>query len=326
MRILVTGATGFIGARLLSRLAVECDELRVLRRRSSSSKPIKNMNFEDVHGDITDPDDVMKAVSGCDYVFHVAAIVSYWDKENIAQYNANVNGTRNVVEACIANKVRRLIHTSSVVAIGQPEECKLGDEALAYNMEGCNIQYSLTKHLAEEEVQKGVEKGLDAVIVNPGAVFGPGNVRRFAKNLYDGNSLGRLFYAGGGISTVDVDDVVEGHIRAWKKGKKGERYILSNENLTYKDVFSTIADVTGFLRPKIKIPRPFVFGIAYFATFLGNLFGFKPFLTVSMAKFTEMKLFYSNNKAKQELGMTFRPFRETIERTIDWYKPRDITY
>jgi dihydroflavonol-4-reductase len=319
MRILVTGATGFIGARLLARLAVECDQLRILRRAASDTEPIKNIKYEEVVGDITNAGDVMCAVEGCDYVFHAAASVSYWDKLRTQQYDINVNGTKNVVAACLAHKVKRLIYTSSIVAIGM-NKAGLADETTEYNLTPFNISYCDTKMLAEQEVQKGVAKGLDAVILNPGAVFGPGDTRRYRGQLYGGRVWTHKFYVGGGIATVDVDDVVDGHIRAWRHGKKGERYILANENLTFKEISSVIAKKMGWPVPGIRLPTWFIYGLAYLALFISKLTGAKPFATVPMAKFTRLNLFYSNKKAREELGVVFRPFAETNERAIEWYR------
>jgi len=320
MRILVTGATGFIGARLLARLAVECDFLRVLRRESSNTGPIKNIKFEDFVGDVTDPDDVSSAVKDCDYVFHVAASVSYWDKHNKEQYDINVNGTKNIVAACLEHKVRRLIHTSSIVAIGVGEKGSFADEKTGYNLKKYNISYCDTKRLAEEEVRRGIERGLDAVIVNPGAVFGPGDTRRYRGHLYGGRVWLHYFYVGGGIATVDVDDVVDGHIRAWKKGRKGERYILASENLTFKEISAGINKKLSWPVPKIKIPTWLIYVMAYCSIFISNFTGRKPLATVPMAKFTKLNLFYSNKKARDELGVVFRSFDETNDRAIEWYQ------
>ncbi len=343
MRILVTGATGFIGARLLARLSVECDSLRILRRKTSSTETIKNIKYEEFIGDITNAGDVMRAVEGCDYVFHVAASVTYWDKLKKQQFDINVNGTKNVVEACLAHKVKRLIHTSSIVTIGtctgsglnnslfEPNREKANyasltptltptNESAEYNLGKYDISYCDTKKLAEDEVRVGVAKGLDAVIVNPGAVFGPGDTRRYRGQLYGGRVWVHKFYVGGGIATVDVDDVVDGHIRAWRHGKKGERYILANENLTFKEISNAIAQKMGWPRPTVKIPTCCIYGLAYFATLISKLTGKKPFATIPMAKFTRLNLFYSNKKAREELGVMFRPFSETNDRTIEWYR------
>lgn len=284
----------------------------------------------------------MRAVEGCDYVFHVAASVSYWDKLNAQQFDINVNGTKNVVEACLAHKVKRLIHTSSIVAIGAnlnlgsgfPNSLfesngkkanygsltPLADEDAEYNLAPLGINYCDTKKLAEDEVRAGVAKGLDAVIVNPGAVFGPGDTRRYRGQLYGGRVWVHKFYVGGGIATVDVDDVVDGHIRAWRHGKKGERYILANENLTFKEICNAIAQRMGWPTPSFKIPTWLVYGLAYLAALVSRLTGKEPFATIPMAKFTRLNLFYSNKKAREELGVVFRPFSETNDRTIEWYR------
>ncbi|OGQ49860.1 MAG: hypothetical protein A3I09_02815 [Deltaproteobacteria bacterium RIFCSPLOWO2_02_FULL_47_10] len=329
MRILVTGATGFIGSRLLARLAVECDQLRILRRKKSLLEPIKNIKFEDFVGDITNSDDVMRSVEGCDYVFNMAASVSYWDKIRRHQYDINVNGTKYIVEACFKHKVKRLIHTSSIVAIGVPAPGEFADESTEYNLAPLDISYCDTKHLAEVEVQKGVAQGLDAVIVNPGAVFGPGDVRRFKGHLYGSTVWTRHFYVGGGIATVDVDDVIEGHVRAWKKGRNGERYILANENLTFEeilDVITSVMDKKGdrhlFKRclSPFKIPDLLVFAFAHLATLFSKFTNTKPIATIPMAKFTCVNLFFSNEKARKELGMQFKPFRESIERAMEWFE------
>lgn len=319
MRILITGATGFIGSRLLARLAVECEDLRILRRESSLLEYVKNIRFEDFVGDITNPDDVDRAVSGCDIVFHVAASVSYIPQEEKRQYEVNVFGTRNVVNACIKHKVKRLIHTSSVVAVGLKDNGKLSNEDTDYNLRHLNISYSLTKHLAEEEIRRGIEKGLDAVIVNPGAVFGPGDLRRFHGHLYGGKAWTRMFYVGGGIATVDVDDVVEGHIKAWKHGRKGERYLLVNENLTFKEISTVIGEKLNQSRPRYKIPTWFIHAMACFATALSYITRKKPFATVSMAKYTKLNLFFSNEKSKRELGLIYRPFKESIDNAVEWF-------
>jgi len=322
MRILVTGATGFLGSRLLARLASEADQLRVLRRKNSLLDLIKNIKFEDYIGDITNPDDVMSAVAGCDVVFHVAASVSYWDKLKEKQFDVNVNGTKYIVEACLKHKVKRLICTSSIVAIGLSRDGGPADEDTTYNLWPYRIGYCDTKYLAEVEVQRGVRNGLDAVVVNPGAIFGPGDLRRFKGNLYGGSVWRGIFYVGGGIATVDVDDVVEGHIRAWQKGRKGERYLLTNENCSFKEIYDTIMKALGKKRRhfRVRIPTFLVFTLAYIADFISKVTNTKPLVTLHMAKFTKLHLYFSNEKAKHDLDMNFRSLRESIERSISWFK------
>ncbi|PIR17099.1 MAG: hypothetical protein COV46_05580 [Deltaproteobacteria bacterium CG11_big_fil_rev_8_21_14_0_20_49_13] len=319
MRILLTGATGFIGARLLAHLAAEVDDIRVFRRPGSPLGSVKNIKFEDFIGDITNEDDVLRAVEGCDVVFHAAAEVAYWDKLNDHQFKVNVMGTKNIVDASLTHKVKRLICTSSVVAIGFNEK-GLADETTEYNLEPYKINYCDTKHMAELEVQRGVAEGLDAVIVNPAAVFGPGDRRRFHGHLYGGKVWSHIFYVGGGIATVDIDDVVEGHVRAWKHGRKGERYILANENRTFKEQSALIGALMNRPKPKIKIPSFIIYLLAYIASAVSFVTGKRPFVTIQMAKFTEHELFYSNEKAKRELGMQFKPLSQSIENAIEWMR------
>jgi len=320
MKILVTGATGFLGHHLTKRLIKEGYSVRILKEENASLDLIKGLKFEIIEGDIRDIEAVKKAVKGCDVVFHLAGLVSYWDKLNALQYEVNVIGTANIVEACLQEKVKRLIHVSSTAAVGREFGMKLANEETIYNLWDLNINYCDTKHLGELRVKRGIEKGLDAVIVCPGSIYGPGDVRRIKTDPIFSKGLSSCFYTKGGVGVVDVEDVVEGLILAWKKGKKGERYILVAENLSFYEIRKEIAKTLGRRPPKLYLPYPFFLIVAYFFNWLASLSGKRPKLTPAIARLSKNYFYFSSEKAQKELGIQFRPFKESIKKTVEWYK------
>lgn len=326
MKILVTGGGGFLGSHLCRRLLKEGHDIRILKSPSQNENgdnfAEEAIKTEIVVGDIRDFKSAAGAVRGCDVVFHLAGIISYWNRLNALQYEVNVIGTRNIVNACLQEKIKRLIHTSSTAAVGVSED-KLADETTPYNLEPLGVNYCDTKHWAEVEVYEGIKKGLDAVIVCPASMYGPGDIRRIKHDaLFNFKGVMGLFYVGGGIAVVDVEDAVEGEIRAWKKGRRGERYILAGENLTFYEIRKTIAEALGRKIPKIRLPHFVFLALGCVLDFLSYFTGKRPKITPAMARFNKMKFYFSNEKTKKELNMTFRPFKESIARAVKWYRQR----
>jgi len=319
MKILVTGATGFLGHHLVKRLIGEGNEVRILKEKDTLMDLLNGLKIEVFEGDIRDFESVKKAVSSCEIVFHLAGLISYWSRQNSLQFEINVNGTKNVVQACLEEKVKRLIYTSSTGAVGF-KEGKLADEETEFNLGSLGIAYCDTKYLAEKEIQKGVKEGLDAVMVCPGSMYGPGDIRRIKEDPVFLKGVSSLFYVKGGLGVVDVEDVVEGEILAWKKGKKGERYILVGENLSFYDIRKTIAEILGKNPPKIALPYLVFLFISYILNWTSYLTEKRPKFTPENAKLNGMYLYFSNEKAKKELEMQFSPFKEAAKRMIEWYK------
>jgi len=321
MKILVTGATGFLGHHLVRRLVREGYDVRIMKEKDAPMELLKDLKIEIFDGDIRDFEAVKKAVKGCEVVFHLAGLISYWSKQNSLQFEINVTGTGNIVKACIEEKVKRLIHTSSTAAMGfEPE--KLANEETEFNLGNLGIAYCDTKYLAEKEVQKGVKEGLDAIIVCPGSIYGPGDVRRIKEDPVFPKGIFSMFYVEGGLGVVDVEDVVEGEILAWKKGKKGDRYILVGENLSFYEIRKTVAEVLGKNPPKIKIPSSIFLALSYILDWISYLTERRPKFTPENARLNKIFLYYSNEKAKKELGMKFRPFKESAQRMIEWHKEK----
>jgi len=321
-KILVTGATGFVGANLVNRLVAAGERVRVLHRERSNLQLIADLPVEHAIGDVTDYDSVDQAMRGIEAVYHVAGCVSFWRKDNRRMYEVNVHGTRNVVHAALKNGVRRLVHTSSTAALGYTTDGTLADETTCYNWTEHRIGYMETKHLAELVVLKGIESGLEAVIVNPATIFGPRDVNFNAGRMIHYIQRGKLpGYPPGSMNVCDVDDVVDGHIQAMHHGRSGERYIFGGENLTFHEIFKTIAEVVGAPFPDREIPTWIYFALAWLHELAASFAGKKPDLTRELI--TAMRLQscgFSSQKAIAELGYRPTPFRQTVEKAYRWYK------
>ena len=317
MKILVTGATGFLGHHLISRLLEQEYSIRIFKEKNIVSDFPKEVEI--ISGDIRNPAEVDKAVLGCDVVFHLVGMISYWSKLNPLQYEINVKGTKNIVDACLANKVKKLIYVSSTVAVGTATG--LADEQTPYNLSHLKVGYCDSKFLAEKEINKGHNKGLDTVIVCPGSMYGTGDTRKIQSDLtFNFNFPFSFLYISGGLGVVDVEDVAEGLIRAWQKETNGERYIFVGENLSFQEIRKTIAQALNKRPPSVCLPNWLLLSLSYLFLVISFFTGKKPKLTPEMVKFNKIKFYFSNKKAKQELGMNFKPFKESIEKAAKWYQ------
>lgn len=318
-RVLITGATGFLGGALARRLGHEGHVLRILRREDANLAAVAGLTYDEVVGDLRDASAVARAVAGCEVVFHCAALIQYWAHRNAEQHAINVDGTRHVVEACVHNRVRRLVHVSSVAAVGYARAGVPIDETAVYNLKPFHLNYADTKHAAEAVVQDAVQRGLDAVIINPGTIYGPGDRRR----AHYVRGLSGFFSSSGGMSVIDVDDVVEGAIRAWQRGRTGERYLLTAENLSYREIGRRFAAHLHRVGPRVVLPAWVVRCLAALAFPFGRLRPTAWSLTPAMARVAHLTFYYSNAKARRELGMSFRSIDDAIFRTIQWLREVD---
>ena len=318
--ILITGGTGFIGSNLAAALLQQGYAVRILHRSSSNLFNVASLSVEHRIGDVRDSESLRSAMHGCDTVFHTAAMVSFWKPVRQLQYEINIGGTKNVVEACLKENVRRLVHTSSIAAIGHPANGMLANESTPFNWQDVDSGYKNSKHMAEIEIAKGVERGLDAVMVNPGVVIGPGDIHfNGGKIIQSVKKHQALFYIKGGMNIVFVADVVGGHISAALKGKTGERYILGGENLTHKQAFRITAEVVGGIVPRIRIPVSILKLGGKFFDLAGRVMNKEPFVTSELFSGAGLCNWYNSEKAERELGYTITPFRDAIEKTYRWY-------
>lgn len=323
MKVLVTGATGFIGSSVLRRLTHEGYEPVALVRAKSNLEAISDFvdTVELRYGDVTDADSVANAMKGVKQVYHCAGVARIGPGHDDMLYKVNVEGTRNVLREALRNDVERVVFTSSVSAVGITGSKKPATEDQHWNLDKLNVPYFRTKHLAELEVAEAVKQGLDCVTVNPSYVFGPGDINFNAGRLIRDLYYRKIpFYPVGGVCVVDIDIVVDGHLAAMKKGRTGERYILGGENITYKMVFDTICNIVG--APKVKLPMlPSL--IKLFIKMTENARKLKKvsaLINREILASSSNYLYYDSSKARNELGLGHKSFEESIRNTFMWYK------
>jgi dihydroflavonol-4-reductase len=325
VKILVTGASGFIGTNLVPRLVRLGHEVRTIGRANHPHAKFANMNIEHYHGDITNPEQVKNAAQGCDMVYHLAGLVSYKKRDVSRQYGTNVLGTRHVMEACLEAKVKRVVHTSSVAAMGLPKRGEIGTEEMEYNLSGRGLTYCDTKHEAELEVEKAFKDGLNVITLCPGIIFGEGDTHPHHHAIFAAMSKGSLIgVPAGGVTFSDINDVVDAHLACIDNGRFGERYAIVSANLSYKEAANVFAKIAGSRPPLFEIPGPLL-------VLAGNLsedflpsFGINPPLTRQNAWLCQHKIFFSSAKAESELGLKPTPFEETVRRTAPYYLGRPV--
>ena len=319
MKVLVTGATGFLGGWLVRRLLDEGCEVRVIKRPKSDLEELAGLNIELVPGDVTDSTSLTAACKGVDTVFHLAGLIAYSPVQREAMQRVNVGGTANVISACLETGVRKLVHLSSVVAVGASFDKKPLNEESAYNVAHLHLGYFDTKHEAELLVKSAVaSRGLDAVMINPSTIYGPADAKKGSRGVQVKVAKGKFpFYPPGGVNVVSVEDVVDAIIAAWKKGRTGERYIVSNENLLIREVFEMIAGVSGVKPPSIGLPRPAIFAIGKVGDALEKI-GKKGPLNTENAWTSVLYHWFDSSKAQKELGLKLRPASYAIEQSVRW--------
>jgi len=325
MKVLVTGATGFVGSNVAAALAARGDQVRVLRRATSRLDALEGVPVEFVVGDILDLDSLEAAMRGCQVVFHVAATSQYWRSGRETIYRVNVEGTRHVMQAALAAGVERVVHTSSVAALGYAPRGKLTDESQVFPPELSWFAYGHSKYLAELEVQKAVAQGLPAVIVNPTIVLGPRDVNFVSGSLVRASIKGQLrVVPPGGSNVVHVADVVAGQLAAAERGQVGERYILGGENLSHWEIATILAQVTGGPPPLLVLPRWSLEPIARLVDAFNSLRPGPPLVTGYQIRLGGETFYVDSSKAIRELGLPQTPFRQAAEDAYAWYRQRGL--
>ncbi len=321
MRVCVTGGTGFVGSYVVRALLDDGHEVRVLHRQSSKLTALDNLDYESAIGDVTDFASLEVAFKDCDWIFHVAAVADYWRANKSRMFEVNVEGTGNVLLAAREAKVQRVIFTSSAATIGLPQDDTPSDEMVAFNLPPEHFAYGYTKVLAEALVQEFVAEGLDVVIVNPSVVIGPGDL-----NMISGTYITQVHQlqwlipgSSGGISVSDVRDIAAGHLAAAKKGKSGERYILTTANYTNKEWFGMIAEVAGVAPPLFPAPDVLI-PLAANAISLLRKIGISTPVNADQTRLGARYVYFDASKAHRELYQPQIAMRQSVEETYHWYR------
>ena len=321
-KVLITGATGFIGSAVAIALSRRGYRLRALVREASPRTNLSGLDMELVAGDMRDADAVRRAMTGVRFVFHVAADYRLWARHPEEILHANVDGTRTVMRAAKAAGVERIVYTSSVAALALRPDGVPADESAPLAERDAIGPYKRSKVLAQQLVETMIaDEALPAVIVNPTTPIGPRDIRPTptGRVIVEAASGRMPAFVDTGLNLVHVDDVAEGHIAALDRGTIGERYILGGENVLLADMLASIAASTGRRAPRIRIPRLAIYPLAFAAEAVARFTGREPFITLDGLRMSRHRMFFTSEKAQRELGYRARPYREGLEEAIEWF-------
>lgn len=327
MKIMITGATGYIGHKLAMEAAARNYSVHILVRDINSKLLPSDPNITVFQGDVTNKESVLAAMQGCNYVLHAAAITKLWDKDSSIFYKVNVEGTRNVLDAALQCGVQKFVYTSTGAVIGPSDKYPMNENdprIVAFEND-----YEISKHWAEELVKEYCRRGLFAVIVAAPRVYGPGNTA-------GGNVFGRLIQkifsmkmafvpACGEVlaNYAFVDDVVNGHFLALEKGLGGEKYILGGENISYTNFFETIKNNSSKKIRLIRVSKNILLIWSFLHMLFFRLMGKHTNISPGIVHRIAQNRALSCDKAVRQLGYTITPFTLGIQKTILHLSQRD---
>lgn len=321
--VVVTGASGFIGSAVVRQLLAAQRSVLAVVEPGADARNLDGLDVERVTADICDARAMERVLSGAEALHHLAAVYRVWTRDPELLYRVNVEGTTTVLLAAQKQRVRRIVHTSSIAAVGLREDGTPSDERVGFNLHEIANDYIRTKHVSERIALRFAESGAPIVVVNPAFPFGPGDraPTPTGKILIDVASGRVPGWSAGGINAVDVDVVAEGHLLAEEKGRVGERYILGNDNVSLKDFFDIVCKVAGMPTPKMPMPGALAAGVALGMELWADHVSHKePPATYKSMRYAQRNAFFSNAKAKRELGLPTRPLEETVRRAVEWFR------
>jgi dihydroflavonol-4-reductase len=321
-KVLVTGASGFVGSAVAKVLAEAGFAVRALVRPESRRAHLQGIDIEFAEGDLRDAASLRPAMAGVRYLFHVAADYRLWAPDPDEILAVNIAGTRAIMSEAMRAGVERAVYTSSVATLGFRADGTPGDETLPLQEAQAIGAYKQSKVAAERLVEAMVANdGLAAVIVNPSTPIGPRDVRptptgRIIVEAATGRIPG---FVDTGLNLVHVDDVAAGHLAALQRGRIGERYILGGQDVLFSDMLAEIAAMVGRSPPRWRLPRRLIAPLAYAAEGIARVTGREPLLTKDGLRMSEHRMFFSSAKAERELGYRARPHREGLADAIEWF-------
>lgn len=320
-KVLVTGGTGFVGAYLLHYLVQKGYQVCALKRSSSPMHLVKDIvdKVEWIEGDLLDIAVLEKALKGVQQVYHSAAMISFGPKGVERMMKVNVEGTANLVNLAIAAKVEKFLQVSSIAALGRKEHQREVNEQSQWENSKMNTNYAISKFKAECEVWRGVEEGLNAVVVNPSMIMGAGYWDVGSCELFQQVYDGLKYYPIGHTGYVDVRDVAQASIALMESDISGERYILNAENHSWEWFLNQLATLLNKKKPTTKV-TPFLGGMAWRMEWLkSKITGKDPLITQETIRTSSGSYDYDNNKIKEQLGYEFRPVEETLKATAQLF-------
>jgi dihydroflavonol-4-reductase len=321
-KVLVTGASGFVGSAVAHALVRSGYDVRALLRPTATRANVANLDVEIVEGDMCDPVAVKQAMAGTRFLFHIAADYRLWAKDPQQIMRTNLEGTRILMQAALAAGVERIVYTSSVATIAQAPDGGPANETMRL-AESCAIgAYKRSKVAAEQIVETMIARDrLPVVIVHPSTPVGPRDVRPTPTGrIIVEAALGRIpGYVDTGLNLVHVDDVACGHLAALQRAKVGEHYILGGQDVSLAEMLQDIAKLCGRKPPRLRFPRPLLYPLAAAAEAMAHFSEREPFMTIDGLRMSRHRMFFSSAKAECDLGYTARPYHKALTDALAWF-------
>jgi dihydroflavonol-4-reductase len=322
-RVLVTGASGFVGSAVLRALCGKGLTLRVLVRPTSPRGNFADLDVEIAEGDMRSGEDMSRALDGVTQLYHVAADYRLWARDPGEIIRANFEGTRAVMEAALSQGVKRIVYTSSVATLRAGDAATTVDETSPLAPGEAVGAYKESKVVAERLVERMVaERALPAVIVNPSTPIGPRDIKPTPTGrILVEAAQGRIpAFIDTGLNLAHVDDVAQGHLLAMEKGVIGERYILGGQNVSLAQMLAEIARLSGRRAPSVKLPRTPLYPLAWVAEAIAQVTGKEPFVTRDALKMASHHMFFTSAKAERALGYRARPYPQALADALTWFR------
>ena len=325
MKVLVTGPDGVLGSNVVRELINRDYEAIAMSENGKKSPTIDGLNITKIGGNILDPNNMDAATKGVDYVIHCAALTTMWPYKSDIINNVNIQGTETVINACLKNGVKRLIYIGTANSFASGPKHNPGTEINQYVGDKYGLDYMDSKYKAQILIQNAVQqKGLDAIVINPTFMIGPYDSKpssgQMILSLHGGKIPG---YCAGGKNFVAVKDVATTVVNALTQGRKGECYIVSNENLSYKEAFDKITTTIGIKKIRLRVPPLAIKTLGRLNSLFAQIFGYTPQITTPLAILSSEEHYYSNEKAKRELDMPQTPIETAIKECFQWFENND---
>ena len=322
MRVLVTGATGFVGGNLARALVHRGYEVRALVRRPDSAPALERLDVQEAIGDLRDRESLATALKGCQGLFHCAAMYSFFSLNPAEVYRVNVEGTKIILEEARRAGVERAVYTSTVSTIGLPRQ-GLGTEETEVQPKHLMGHYKKSKYMGEQAALAAADNGLPVVVVNPAAPIGPWDVKPTPTGGIVLEFLRKKlpFYINTGMNVVDVEDVAMGHVLAMEKGVPGERYILGNQNMTLLEVLLMLQAISGVKAPRVRVPINLIILLGMIDYLVeAKLLRRIPRIPLEGMRVAKKPMYVSSAKAIRELGMPQSPVEGAFEKAVRWFR------
>jgi dihydroflavonol-4-reductase len=321
-KVFITGATGFIGASLARELIIQGCEVRALVRPGSDRRNLSGLDIEFWEGDLQDEPSLEKGLAGCDTLFHAAADYRLWTRDPASMYAVNVEGTRSILRSALKRNLSRVVYTSSVGTLGNPGDGTPGNEETPVSFDDMVGHYKKSKFLAERVAESFIGQGLPLIIVNPSTPVGRLDIKPTPTGKIIVDFLNRKMpaYLDTGLNLIDVEDCAKGHVLAAAHGRIGEKYILGNENLTLKTIFTLLEEISGLPAPRVKLPYAPILIAAYINEGISKLTRREPLIPLAGVQMAGKLMFFDSSKSIRELGLPQHPVKKALEKAVEWFR------